>query len=621
MACHFPSCGDADLYDCGKCHLRYCMRHRNAHGCLCDVPGCGRVTAALCGHCHLVLCTTHQSPKLHACTLCQHATGTGTECTHPAEAQCPTCGQRYCETHLAGHSRRGLTPRGPVRCNAASALRARSLGLFKANAAAGTCVVCGPGDVVACPECNQSVCVRHNDHSAPSNAMDVIHTVCGGVTNPARRAILLGRLPDGATARAPTAVSIRCARALPSLDADKRITLDGFEDLAGCKTLGQLYRLLLGSSPLRKACLDRVSGWVIKAKRLPASRALDELALDGLGSTVVTVDMTRSSWLDAMLLLCELRTKINARHSEGEGGHAVWNLCQLAFNGCSVLVLNHKTSAGDGTTRMLWPLRLGNEAHDYRDHQLRVADLTYGELTQLVLDVLLPAFRKDHAALARLLLGVLEGTGSAIGQLRSTQCQVSRLRCSFLRGVVGTEEGPRLCARWWLTRKSLSSVECDVRPSAYELSVNLLSILFLAEPRHARVMYPATQALLGLVASGHLTFHHVFSTLGGAIAHGRLLPGANVLGPPLRLTPEKKRLAMPMADLSDAGLLVLGSNERSQLPQAQPLMKVLFVALLQELCAAGWNPSEPEGEDRGAARLDAEEDDEHGDGLDAAGGV
>jgi hypothetical protein len=618
VACHFPACGDAEFYDCGKCHFRYCMRHRHAHGCLCDVAHCGKETAGLCGYCQLVLCTTHQSPKLHPCTLCNHATNTGTECTRPAEAQCPECSQRYCETHLAGHSRRGLTPRGPVRCNAASALRARSLGLFKANAADGVCIVCGPKSVVRCPECNQSVCVTHNDHSAPSNAMDLVHTVCGGVTNPAKRAILLGRLPDGATATSPTFLPVRCTRALTPLDADKKIKLDDFADLTGCKTLGQLYRLLLGSGELRKACVELVGGWVLKAKRLPASRCLDELAVDQLGRSVVRVDMSRSGWLDTMLLLCELRSKVNARH--GDGAHAVWNLCQLAFTGCTVLVLNHKTLAGTGTTRMLWPIRLESDGHDYRDHQVRVADLTYGELTQLVMEVLLPAFKKDHAALAQLLLGLLEGTGSAIGELRSTQCRISRLRCSFLRGVVGADEGLRLCSRWWLTRKSLSSLECDFRPTAYEISVNLLSILFLAEPRHARVMYPATKALLGLVASGHLTFHHVFSTLGGVIAHGRLLPGANVLGPPLRLTPDKKRLAMPMADLSDAGLLVLGSNDRSQLPQAQPLMKVLFVALLHELCAAGWKPSEPEGADR-VDRLDADEEDERGDGLDAAGGL
>ncbi|WP_437727598.1 hypothetical protein [Sorangium sp. So ce861] len=472
-------------------------------------------------------------------------------------------------------------------------------------------------NVVVCPACRKAVCVNDNVHDgAPSETSEVIVETCPGVRNPRERALLLGRLPDMATARLAANVRLTCTRqhrtflADIHVDGDRLGTNDG-GSLLDASNLAELYAGFILSPAAKWACCQVVDEWVQRS-----AIALPDLPDDRAGRLVV-VDMTRSTGFDAMLHLCSVRERLNARHAQELV--AVRDLSILDFGSCDVFVVNHKNADGNGTTRMVWPIALASDPHEFKDDQIRVLDLSYGDLASIVLGPLLTAVR-DGARCAEYMLSILAGTPNRRleGAVGNVPIRLGQRRCSFLRGARLDSSGVLLCDRWWLTRKSKQPFDLDkagFRTTASAVLCNLLSILFLAEPRHARVMYEATKIQLELVADGLLSFQDLFSHLGGGIRHGRLLPGANVLGAPLGGTPETKRAAMPMADLKGAYHGALSHSTGPLPPQYEPLMKVLFTVLLHAAFRSlGWTRTHAEPADD-LHRLEAREQGERDDDI------
>jgi hypothetical protein len=323
-----------------------------------------------------------------------------------------------------------------------------------------------------------------------------------------------------------------------------------------------------------------------------------------------------TSWFRMMITLSTIRKVLTERNRSS--GQSVRHLTVLQFDGFSLFVVNHKGGT-QGTSRMVWPLRSPDNAANV----VRVLDMTYKEAYAVIDQIFLQQLGCTDSGLAALLLGVLRNDPGVIEELKGTTHALGSLFCSFLYGVgLGPRGEPRITRKnWCLSRKARAPKDLnklDIEVSAYETACYILSILFLAEPRHALGMWRATLLALELVKGGHLTFRQLFGSLNGAIRHGRLLPGANVLGKVLapsvsfrqvasgahqdaiqilgqgqmpamvlRCNGKPKRLAMPLVDgvllASPEGVewnCVHAIQQDGTDPIYQPLMKALFLEFL-----------------------------------------
>lgn len=250
------------------------------------------------------------------------------------------------------------------------------------------------------------------------------------------------------------------------------------------------------------------------------------------------------NWMEALVQLVILRKILNARFAKKQ--EAVQHLTLLHFEaGFTTLVFNQQSDRG-GTTRMLLPVCDRTE-QEYNRNEIpfvRVLDMTYGDLWTLV-TLLLERFEHDRD-LASTMLDVLAGNYGEETLYNRNPLRLGYWRCSFLYNVVLEGNKLKLLDGWGLSKRSRKSADLDASVTVYEAIHYVLTILFLAEPRHALGMWHATLRSLNLIANGHLTFEHLFSALGGKIRFGRLLPGANVLGK----APDAsmKRVAMPLVD-------------------------------------------------------------------------
>lgn len=385
----------------------------------------------------------------------------------------------------------------------------------------------------------------------------------------------------------------------------------------------------MGLPPRQGGVASLEKSWTKKMFKLSTSASAPDLSQEAPPAQVFVLDMQESSWFAAMTRMRVLRKSINALYQRTR--RPLWHLTVLHFGSHWVFAVNQKNATGGGTTRIVWPLTSSEKMvalddHVLRDHQIRVLDLSYPEVDWLVTEVLSPELGGD-AACAQRMLDVVEGKDSVLSKLDQVELKLGSLRCALLRGMRVKGGVLQVDSRWRLTRKSRSKKNLDdlgVRVSASAALCNVLCILFIAEPRHAQSMYASTLMQLAEVAEGRMSFKHLFGRLGNRINHGRLLPGANVLGPPLlhtaaavtdfsnsqrygavhqhvnRMAPtatavkvERKRLAMPLADAplhpfedgvdySHDYRKALQSAQVAALPEYEPLMKVLFTILLRQ---------------------------------------
>lgn len=330
-----------------------------------------------------------------------------------------------------------------------------------------------------------------------------------------------------------------------------------------------------------------------------------------------------SSWFRCMVVLSTIRKTLSTLNASLQV--PINHLTVLNFGHFSLFVLNTKDDHS-GTTRMLWPMTkseeiAGQDKYTRARTSLRVLDMTYRDVYGL-LPILRLHLNCDDRQLARYMLGVLRGDIPMIVKLHNCSHSIYYQHCSFLYGVGMSDGCLNITGDIRLSKRSRSPKTLDllkIEVTSYETICYMLSILFLAEPRHALGMWRSTILSLELVESGHLKLWQLFSTLEGNIKYGRLLPGANVLGKSLDPTAtlkektiethnssmemgesnnvsqvictcEKapKRLAMPLVDsvlyilpaevewnYEDA---VTGASDN---PIYQPLMKVLFLELLE----------------------------------------
>jgi len=350
------------------------------------------------------------------------------------------------------------------------------------------------------------------------------------------------------------------------------------------------------------------------------------------------VDMTDNAcWLKATAIGADIRNRVVATHKET--GMPIKHLTFYKFDGCVVIAVNSKTWDGSGTTRMQClvtksPQIVEKDFGVLKDCQLRVLDLSYRDMARLTLNLCQEIETKEacsksaaHAQLGQLILGVLENDPTSIETLKKTSMNVGLQYTSFLKGVRINSKGElELDDIFWLSKKSKSVKNLDdlgFKMTGYETVCNLLSIILIAETRHSLAMYPSTLMMLHEVAEGRLTFEHMFSNANGAIQCGRLLPGANVLGPfivkpkgethrravelfkkvaekskgeyPLVTPCFRKALAMPLsvAPLYDdvyedppEGMLhsirkFMEDPQFAYLPECEPTLKVLAAPLLR----------------------------------------
>lgn len=603
---------------CKTCAGRFCYAHRYNHGCPCEHPGCSAAIVELCRYCHKRFCRVHATPGIHACARCNHNVRDAQFCTTAGVATCPHCGKQYCELHLASHAVvTGAWRTIPTRHNIAADLRRRGK-TFENAAEAGGCVSfgCRNTRVVQCEDCGLTYCKTHYAHEGSKAELVGSRLPCESVRNPAERAILIGRCPDMRNAAlvpyAVLAASYGARRhEAPRLDVNSLRGLEG-PGLLAADNLAQLYRALALYPVAKLACARVVEAWTQRAGPLPPD-------LD-VGDRVTVIDMARSDFFSTMLAMCAVRAAMNRRHAQLRRG--VRTLSILAFGAFDVLIVNTKDAYGNGTSRVVWPIALPKDPHELREHQTRVLDLTYRDIAAVVLGPLLAAFRGDGAACAEAMLSVLHGSRRVAIELQGKPVVLGAFRCSFLRGVRVSQRGapPTVASRFWLTRKSQQSMDLGAqghRTNAYEVICNVLAILFVAEPRHARVMFRATEVQLELVSDGFLGLGELFGNVGGLIAHGRLLPGANVLGPAMQGNMAEKRTAMPMADLLGPYQAVLRHRAGALRPQYEPLMKVLFTVLLHEAFQfQGWTRRAAEPAPRDLEALGTREDAEREEDLD-----
>lgn len=336
----------------------------------------------------------------------------------------------------------------------------------------------------------------------------------------------------------------------------------------------------------------------------------------------------QASWFRALIALSTIRKTLTERNLRT--GRAIQHLTILNFDGFALFVVNSKHGR-QGTTRMVWPMTRTAATAEEKD-VIRVLDMTYKDIYDVIYQILLQQLKFTDQDLAQAMLGVVRNDSQAIQSLKSKPHVLGSLFCSFLYGI-GLQGTDLTFTRtdWRLSRKARAPKDLNklgVQVTAYETVCYILTILFLAEPRHALGMWRSTLLALDLVATGHLTFRDLFGTLNQAIAYGRLLPGANVLGKvltqgssslqihsgaptsahgialqahvttslafqqpvaPLQLSvhEQPKRLAMPLVDSvlhTQPDQVIWNYTAAIQgdgsLPIFQPLMKALFIELL-----------------------------------------
>jgi hypothetical protein len=288
--------------------------------------------------------------------------------------------------------------------------------------------------------------------------------------------------------------------------------------------------------------------WSTQVVKLSHSVAEDLSAFENIEFRVCILDMTANNacWIKAMSAMKVIRNLVNARYLKTR--RTVWHISMLEFEECQVFAVNHKNLGGKGTTRILFPITktleiLKKDKSEHSDSKIRVLDLSYGELESIVCQKLVPKFKNKYTegngdrSLAASMIGVLENDSEEIEYLKVIRIKLGARRCAFLKGIKLNPEEPvqleyEFDKIWWLSKKSFQSIDLDalgVEVTAYEVICNVLAILFIAEPRHALAMYPATLLQLKEVAEGNLTFDDLFGCANGRIQNGRLLPGANNL--------------------------------------------------------------------------------------------
>ncbi len=270
-------------------------------------------------------------------------------------------------------------------------------------------------------------------------------------------------------------------------------------------------------------------------------------------STLCILDMTAKDacWFKAMAAMKVVRKLVNAHHATTH--RSVWHLSILEFGDFQVFAVNQKSSNGKGTTRILWPMTksvaIASKEEAYlRWSKIRVLDMSYGDLSSIIMNIFLPKFKNNDASLAKCMLGILDNhlDSQSLNELEQTQISLGLQRCASIKGMRLNQDTGHLEIDkiWWVSKKSVMPMDLDglgVKVTLYESICNILAILFIAEPRHAMAMYPTTVLQLKDVVDGRLTFEDLLSSLDDEIQHGRLLPGANVLGPPLRNVESKTK--------------------------------------------------------------------------------
>jgi hypothetical protein len=395
------------------------------------------------------------------------------------------------------------------------------------------------------------------------------------------------------------------------------IELDDFEDYP--ETTPVLHEKMWSKKVLK------LTGTIPKnTSKVPESERLPLCILDLTGKHI--------SWFKAMTAMKAIRKRINLYHAKHFS--SIWHLSILEFGECQVFAVNHKDYSGAGTTRILFPITtnlgvLKKDHSRHKDSKIRVLDLSYGEIHRIIQYNLLPVCKYNDSVLAQCMLDVLENKTEKIEEMM-VPVKLGKQRCAFLKGVRLNGNGEMEMDKiWWLSRKApaLDVDELGAKFTLYQVICNILAILFIAEPRHSLAMHPATIFLLKEIVDKRLTFVQMFSSLNDTIKHGRLLPGANVLGPALgekdktvkfkaQETLEKiakeinpkfnnfpqtlikcsfKPFAMPLADSPlytidmekfDHSPNILEAIEKPEiaiLPVCEPAMKVLFAIFLRTI--------------------------------------
>ncbi|CAM2070166.1 hypothetical protein SCOR_32625 [Sulfidibacter corallicola] len=334
--------------------------------------------------------------------------------------------------------------------------------------------------------------------------------------------------------------------------------------------------------------------WADKSKRIQADRAKDKgyyAAASGSplakNPTYYGMNMQGKSWMVAMTELRVIRKHLGHRHNQlGRYQHHV---TELRFpGGTRILAVNEK-GGGGGTTRMKWPLPglskvKGNTA---------MLDLSYPNIQTIVRRSLLAktagSAGYSDAQLAQLMLRVLGGDETAIAEMAKVPIRLGTLPVTYEKDLVMTRDGVAFGSDWHRKpaykpggeKKYYTDLDQAVGGvTARDAVLNIMSILFLAEPRHALGTWLSTEQALHMIANGSLTFADMLGDLGGNIAHGGLFPGQNYLRDPVKkgaLTAQQKRLAMPLVDHYGH---VPDAQKNPTHPMSQAVMKSLFLEML-----------------------------------------
>ncbi len=257
-------------------------------------------------------------------------------------------------------------------------------------------------------------------------------------------------------------------------------------------------------------------------------------------SPVCILDLTgKPDFLGAMLTCSTIREILSQRNLKT--GEPVRHITVLNFDECSFFAINVK-DANSGTTRIVWPLDIPHSDGDKASVTLRVIDMTYTDIWRLISQSLLPDQTKKKftkpgmtdSELATAMLETLKGDDQAIANLKKLTVPLPYMACSFLRGVRIKNGVLELEDGWYLSAQGRKMFELRTHTvNVFECVAFVLSVLFIAEPRHAQGMWPSTVWALEQIVNKRMTFSGLFGSLGGLLK-GRLLPGANSLGSVLK---------------------------------------------------------------------------------------
>ncbi len=468
----------------------------------------------------------------------------------------------------------------------------------------------------------------------PNSCADLDHVLCGGLDHYSNRSTLIRQACEQ--------LQNRCFRLGPAYTAFCAHE-ESKKHLAECfrtqfATLKQRYRatkrelieLLLENT---KPTQSHEINWRNKVEKLLASNDRSkphyDLNIEGhpLANEhwfVVNVN-GYLDWFKAMITLSTVRKVLSEKNRVT--AHAIKHLTVLNWEHFCVIAFNYKDK-NSGTTRMLWPLtRPDTTLESY--NRLRVADMSYSDVYKIIRDVLLPncpgppSQTGKDSILAQYILGVLNNEEGIVNQLLSIKSGLGSITCSFIYGLCFDGNSLKIIdSKWNLSKRARASKDLNhlgIEVTLYEAICYILSIILLAEPRHSLGMWQATIRSIELVNNGFLTFEQLFGSLNGAIQHGRLLPGANVLSSTLnarvslndvldlnkkclarglddnQLPPivvdcrrKPKRLAMPLVDSllcnEEPDIfpwdVAVALNHNATDPMFQPLIKVLFIEFL-----------------------------------------